>query len=498
MKKYYLKENTKIRWGIKWRLMSIMMLLMTSLLIILTYSQIFLQKKLMEDELGKRIALMKENLAERGKNFTAGLSRQAEKDIAAFNFSGLTENIKVSIESHQDAEYAILTDMSGTVFVHTRNPELARTQLSGQRDKEAIGKKIITVIEYKEGNESFIEVSIPVQISTEPWGVLRMIFTQKQLDAEIRQSRQQIIAETERMIRKALLTSMGFTALCFIIVLIFSTKFSTPLILLADSAGAISKGDFTHAIGVERKDEIGILAKAMNNMVGNLSDIIRKNVSMSKSLSEATSDQSIALEKTSGLLEEMSDMTRQNARNANQADDFMKETATVVCKADESMTRLIVAMDEISEASEDTFKIIKTIDEIAFQTKMLALNASVEAARAGKAGVEFAVVAGEVKNLAARSADAARNTAELIEGTVKKIREGAGVVTRTNESFKEVAAYSARVTALVSEISAASEEQDERIRQIYDAVARMNTVIRKNADSAEELASSMSVFKIRT
>jgi len=236
----------------------------------------------------------------------------------------------------------------------------------------------------------------------------------------------------------------------------------------------------------------------MNNMVGNLSDIIRKNVSMSESLSEATSDQSIALEKTSGLLEEMSDMTRQNARNANQADDFMKETATVVCKADESMTRLIVAMDEISEASEDTFKIIKTIDEIAFQTKMLALNASVEAARAGKAGVEFAVVAGEVKNLAARSADAARNTAELIEGTVKKIREGAGVVTRTNESFKEVAAYSARVTALVSEISAASEEQDERIRQIYDAVARMNTVIRKNADSAEELASSMSVFKIRT
>ncbi len=475
-----------------------MMFLMTSLLIILTYSQILSQKQLMEDELDKRIALMKENLAERGKNFTANLSRQAEKDIASFNFSGLAENIKVSIENHQEAKYAILTDASGTVFVHTLNPELARTQLTGERDKEVIGKKIITVTEYKEGNESVIEVAVPVQISTEPWGVLRMIFTQKQLDAEIKKSGQQIKEETKRMISKALLTSMGFTAICFIIVLIFSTKFSAPLILLADSAGAISKGDFTHAIGVERKDEIGILAKAMNNMVRNLSDIIRKNVSMSKSLSEATSDQSIALEKTSGLLEEMSDMTRRNAQYANQADDFMKETAAVVCKADESMTRLITAMNEISDASEDTFKIIKTIDEIAFQTKMLALNASVEAARAGQAGLEFAVVAGEVKNLAARSADAARNTANLIEDTVKKIRDGSGLVTRTNESFKEVAAYSARVTALVSEISVASEEQDERIGQINEAVARMNTVIRKNADSAEELASSMSVFKIKT
>ncbi len=478
--------------------MSIMMFLMISLLIILTYSQISSQKKLMEEELDKRITLMKENLIERGKNFTANLSQQAEKDIASFNFSGLTENIKVSIESHQEAKYAILTDVSGTVFVHTLSPELARTQLTGERDKDAVGKKTVTVTEYKEGDESLIEVISPVQISTEPWGVLRIIFTQKQLDAEIKQSGQQIRKETGRMISKALLTSMGFTALCFLIVLIFSTKFTTPLIHLSYSAGAISKGDFTQAIRVSRKDEIGILAKAMNNMVRNLSDIIRKNVSMSKSLSDATFDQSLALEKTSALLEEMSSMTRRNAQNANQADDFMKESNQVVCKADDSMTRLFAAMNEISKASEDTFKIIKTIDGIAFQTKMLALNASVEAARAGEAGLEFAVVAGEVKNLAARSADAARNTANLIEDTVKKIREGFGLVTQANESFKEVAAYSARVTALVSEISAASEEQDERIRQINEAVARMNTVIRKNADSAEELASSMSVFKIKS
>jgi methyl-accepting chemotaxis protein len=131
----------------------------------------------------------------------------------------------------------------------------------------------------------------------------------------------------------------------------------------------------------------------------------------------------------------MSSMTRQNAEHAQQADGLMQEANQVVRRANDSMVELDTSMNEISKASEETSKIIKTIDEIAFQTNLLALNAAVEAARAGEAGAGFAVVADEVRNLAMRAADAAKNTAQLLEGTVKKVNDGTALVSRTNEEF---------------------------------------------------------------
>ena len=147
-------------------------------------------------------------------------------------------------------------------------------------------------------------------------------------------------------------------------------------------------------------------------------------------------------------------------------------------------------MSEISKASEETSKIIKTIDEIAFQTNLLALNAAVEAARAGEAGAGFAVVADEVRNLAMRAADAARNTASLIEQTVKKVGDGSTLVARTNEAFGEVAEAAAKVGDLVAEISAASQEQAQGIEQVNKAVAQMDKVVQQNAANAEESASA--------
>ena len=178
--------------------------------------------------------------------------------------------------------------------------------------------------------------------------------------------------------------------------------------------------------------------------------------SASQSLAEGSSEQAASIEETSSSLEEMSSMTKQNANNANQADNLMKEANQVVGQANDSMTELTGSMEEISKASEDTSKIIKTIDEIAFQTNLLALNAAVEAARAGEAGAGFAVVADEVRNLAMRAAEAAKNTASLIEGTVKKVGDGSGLVTRTNEAFVKVAESAGKVGELVSEIAAAS------------------------------------------
>ena len=212
--------------------------------------------------------------------------------------------------------------------------------------------------------------------------------------------------------------------------------------------------------------------------------------SASQELAEGASEQAASIEETSSSLEEMASMTKQNAENANQANALMNKTRQIVEQANGSMAHLTASMDEISKASEATSKIVKTIDEIAFQTNLLALNAAVEAARAEEAGAGFAVVADEVRNLAMRAAEAAKNTADLIEGTVKKIMEGSGVVQKTNTEFSEVPTSSARMGELVGEISAASVEQAQGIEQISKAVSEMDKVVQTNSANAEESASA--------
>ena len=212
--------------------------------------------------------------------------------------------------------------------------------------------------------------------------------------------------------------------------------------------------------------------------------------SASQSLAEGTSEQASSLEETSSSLEEMSSMTRQNADNAQQADHLSKESLDNLKDANVSMKSLIGSMEDTSTASGNVAKIIKTIDEIAFQTNLLALNAAVEAARAGEAGAGFSVVADEVRNLALRSAEASRNTQELVENIIQKIEVGSGLVNETDERYRKVALSVGKVTELVREIAAASNEQAQGIEQVNKAVAEMDKVTQQNAANAEESASA--------
>ncbi len=235
---------------------------------------------------------------------------------------------------------------------------------------------------------------------------------------------------------------------------------------------------------------INQITDELNNAAATVAEASSQVAGSSQILAEGTSEQAAALEETSSSLEELSSMTKQNAGNAREVNTLMTETKNVVNRANESMAELTVSMHDIAMASKETQKIIKTIDEIAFQTNLLSLNAAVEAARAGEAGAGFAVVADEVRNLAMRASEAAKNTSELIEKSVKKIQHGAELVQKCNANFAEVSQGAEKVHKLVNEIATAATEQSQGINQISTAVSEMDSVTQTNAANAEESAAA--------
>ncbi len=210
----------------------------------------------------------------------------------------------------------------------------------------------------------------------------------------------------------------------------------------------------------------------------------------SQSLAEGSSSQAASLEETSASLEELNSMTKRNAESAQQAKHAAGEARTSADTGSEHMKSMNTAMDAIKASSDDIAKIIKTIDEIAFQTNILALNAAVEAARAGEAGMGFAVVAEEVRALAQRSAQAAKETAAKIEDSVAKSQQGAQISAEVAKSFVTIQQQIRNLDQLVGEIATASHEQHQGIGQVTGAVAQMDKITQSNASSSEETASA--------
>jgi methyl-accepting chemotaxis protein len=209
----------------------------------------------------------------------------------------------------------------------------------------------------------------------------------------------------------------------------------------------------------------------------------------SQTLSQGASQQAASIEEVTSSLQEVAAMTKQNAENANEAHNLSKIAESTTAAGVESMMRLSEAIDRIKTSSDSTAKIIKTIDEIAFQTNLLALNAAVEAARAGDAGKGFAVVAEEVRNLAMRSAEAAKNTANLIEESLNNSRDGVALNQEVLKKLEEINGQVSKVGSVMENIADASDQQSRAVDQVKTVITQMNSVTQQVAANAEESAS---------
>ena len=326
---------------------------------------------------------------------------------------------------------------------------------------------------------------------------------------DAQQTAKNALSDTNSLAMVMLLGGAASTLLAAIFGAAIVRGITAPLNRAVAVTEAVAQGDLSQSIPIEGRDEFAELMTALTHMQTNLARVVgnvrtgSESVALASAeiaqgnhdLSARTESQASVLEETASSMEQLNSTVKQNADSAKQANQLAQSASTVAMQGGEVVAQVVDTMKGINESSRKISDIISVIDGIAFQTNILALNAAVEAARAGEQGRGFAVVATEVRSLAGRSAEAAKEIKSLINASVERVDQGTALVDQAGATMTEVVSAIRRVTDIMGEISAASHEQSAGVAQVGEAVQQMDQVTQQNAALVEEMAAAASGLK---
>ncbi|SFG64985.1 methyl-accepting chemotaxis protein [Duganella sp. CF458] len=446
---------------------------------------------------------------------TTAIARSSDATLGAF----FAEESKASTSASSDLQKRIEPLISDADEKELFDRIMAQRKVYiASRDQVA---KLKTDGELEQANEVFEKTYRPAAAQYQVLVQDLLSMQRGKIDA-IGKEIDSVSANSRSLLTVLAVLAVAFGAAC---AYVLTKGITTPLSRAVDAARRVAAGDLTGDIRVHGNDETGQLLGALRDMNQSLLNIVSEvrngthSITIASSeiaagnqdLSARTEQQAASLEETASSMEELTSTVKQNADNARQANQLAGAAASVARKGGSVVSEVVGTMESIDASSRKIVDIITVIDSIAFQTNILALNAAVEAARAGEQGRGFAVVASEVRNLAQRSAAAAKEIKELIGDSVEKVNAGTRLVSDAGNTMEEIVSSVQRVSDIISEITAASAEQSSGIDEVYKAVGQMDQVTQQNAALVEEaaaaaesmqnqasnLAEVVSVFKVR-